>query len=120
MMSDDNGTTELKKDELSLISPASDIEEDITAKKHAQLEIPSKSVHEVTSCSSVLESSDPLSAKPESHSMVFRTSVLARRYKITLAQARRMAMNVAKRAERRRARALEKEADIEGPAGNIE
>jgi len=119
-MSHENGTTDLKKDELPLTSPASDVQEDITSETLAEMEIRSKDVCKHPSCSSVLGSSDPLSEKPESHSVVLNTYAVARRYKITLAQARRMALNAAKRAERRRARALEKEADIEGPAGNIE
>lgn len=119
-MSHENGTTDLKKDELPLTSPASDVQEDITSETPAELEIRSKDVYEHPSCSSVLGSSDLLSEKPESHSVVLNTYAVARRYKITLAQARRMALNAAKRAERRRVRALEKEAEIEHSAGNIE
>jgi len=109
----DNGSTDFKKDELSLTSTASNLEEDITVKKHAQQEIPSNSVHEANSFSSVFDSSDPSAEKPDIYSTLLETNVVARRYKITLAQARRMALNAAKRAQKRRERALEKEADVE-------
>lgn len=112
-MSDAYSTEDLKKDELSLTSVASDLQEDLKVETEAEQEIPARNVYEEASCSSILESSDPLAMKPESHSVSFRTSVVAKRYKITLAQARRTALNVAKRAQRRRERLSENEAKAE-------
>ena len=111
MMIEDHGTTDLRKDELSLTSAVNGLEEDTCEKVNSKQQIPPNKVNENASCSSVFESSDPLSIKPESHSMSFITSVSAKRYKITLAQARRMALSAVKRARRRRACALENEED---------
>lgn len=111
-MREDPSTTDLKKDELFLAPAAGEPEG--TAGK----ETPSGNIHEMTSCSSISEISDALSIEPENHSKAFKVFVVADRYKITLAQARRMAINAAKRAQKRRERVLEKETDIEGLSGN--
>jgi hypothetical protein len=111
-MNEELSTTDLKKDELYLASGASEGEKS-TGKK-----TPSENIHEMTSCSSIAEISDVLSIEPENHSESFKIYVVAVRYKITLEQARRMAINAAKRAQKRREHALEKEADIEKLSGN--
>jgi hypothetical protein len=111
-MSEDPSTTDLKKDELSLAPAASELE------KTTEKETPSGDILEMTSCSSISEISDLLSMLPENHSEVFKTFVMASGYKITLEQARRMAINTAKRAQKRRERALERDGDIENSAGN--
>ena len=109
-MNDDRITTDLKKDELSSMSIASDVVEDIAAKRESEKKIFTPKTYEETSCSSVLELSDPWFKKAESHSTAFRTSVVASRYKITLIQAYRMALNTAVRAQ---LRAFEVETNIE-------
>lgn len=112
-MIDDNSTTDLKKDKLTLASAASDVQGGIISEVKVDLGIRPKNIHLLFTSSSNLISSDPSPAKPDSHSEAFKTSTVANRYKITLAQARRMALNSAKRAQRRRDRALEDESDLE-------
>ena len=119
-MSHENSSTDLKKDDLQITSAASEFREDIISEEGAERKIHPKVPFEPSSCSNVLGSSDPSIGKLDSHSVEFNTSTVAKRYKITLAQARRMALNAAKRAKRRRERALEKEAETEHSAGTIE
>ena len=106
-MNIDPSTTDFKKDELYLTSGASEGEKP-TGKK-----TPSENIYEMTSCSSIDEISDALSIEPENHSEALKIFVVTGRYKITLEQARRMAINAAKRAKKRRERVLKQESDIE-------
>ncbi|MCE5340551.1 MAG: hypothetical protein LLF92_05410 [Planctomycetaceae bacterium] len=93
-MDKDINSSDLKKDDISSAPVASNIEKNV-------IKVPPEELYKMSSCSTNAEISDVLTVQPEVHSEVFNTYVVSARYKITLEQARRMAMNAAKRSQKR-------------------
>jgi hypothetical protein len=90
----DISSANLKKDNISLAPMTSNIDEPVIK------EMPSEELHKMSSCSTNAEISDALAIEPENHSEVIKTYVISARYKITLEQARKMALNAAKRVQK--------------------
>jgi hypothetical protein len=102
------GIKDLKEDNLVIAPATSNIQISITDSPNMDIIKENKQVIQPSS-SSVLGDSDPLMEKQESHSAIVKIFTLAKRYKITLAQAYRMALNTAERAKQQQILNAEKE-----------